>query len=313
MKAVFRAHHPLGPTSLSLSANVLSSASQVPFFWSGFDSFFELKHFGTQISVFVTHTRLCKTYDPPPSPPPSFPPFFQVAKKMRAKSEENAALKVRVAETERARDRADAEAFRLRDNLDRLTEQRDNLLLGATRAGHASSPADALAELLAAAAAGVATGAGTGTRASTANTNLGRDRGIDGINRGLRLGGAWGELFPGEGGHGGGNDGNGGGARRQGDREGGGGESGSAGGALEVSAEELERARAEAKLAKVAVQQERLKRDGAMREKDEAVRQLHRLMGAARRAVGKRDNKLRSSRLETEVVWNALTEAVREE
>lgn len=238
---------------------------------------------------------------------------------MRDMSKENTALKVQLAEAERARDRADAEALRHRDDLRRLTEQRDNLLLGAMRTGHAASPADALAELLAAAAAGVATGARSNTRNSSrtgaVNVNLGSDGGTNGINRGLKLGGAWDELFPEEGGVGSGGEYDSG--RRPPGRESGGDGDGDGGGGrgrrLGVSAEDLKRARAEAKLARVAVQQERLKREGAIREKDEAVRQLHRLMGAARRAVGRRDNKLRSSRLETEVVWNALQEAVREE
>lgn len=173
---------------------------------------------------------------------------------MRSQSKENTALRARVAEAERARDRADADALHHRDALRRLTEQRDNLVLGATRlsAGRdlsASSPADALAELLAA-AAGVVAGGGIadGDRPRTPAEQL---------------------------------------------------------------QSELEQARSEAKLARVAAQQERLRRDAAAREKEEAVRQLHRLMGAARRAVGKRDSRLRSSRMETEVVWKALTEAVR--
>lgn len=235
---------------------------------------------------------------------------------MRDMSKENTALKVQLAEAERARDRADAEALRHRDDLRRLTEQRDNLLLGAMRTGQAASPADALAELLAAAAAGVATGAGSNTRNSsrTGAVNASRRRGgaTDGVGRGLQLGGAWDELFPEESGVGSGGEYDSGRRPPGRDSDGDGG-SGGRGRRLEVSAEDLEQARAEAKLAKVAVQQERLKREGAMREKDEAVRQLHRLMGAARRAVGRRDNKLRSSRLETEVVWNALQEAVREE
>lgn len=82
---------------------------------------------------------------------------------MRTMAKEREVLQARVAEAERARDRADAEAVENRDQLRRLTEQRDNLLLGATRVGHASSPADALVELLAAAAAGVTARAGTGT------------------------------------------------------------------------------------------------------------------------------------------------------
>lgn len=186
---------------------------------------------------------------------------------MRSLSKENTSLQARVAEAERARDRADAAALQHQDALRRLTEQRDNLLLGATRLGggrdlSASSPADALAELLAAAAGVVADAAAAG----------------------------------------------GGGA--------GGGAGGFTGGdrprtPAEQLRDELEQARSEAKLARVAAQQERLRRDAAAREKEEAVRQLHRLMGAARRAVGKRDSRLRSSRMETEVVWNALTEAVR--
>lgn len=182
---------------------------------------------------------------------------------MRLMAKENAALRARVAEAERARDRADADALHHRDALRRLTEQRDNLLLGATRLGggggrdlSGSSPADALAELLAAAAGVVADAAAAGGGG-----------GIGGSDR---------PRVPAE----------------------------------ELEAE-LEQARSEAKIARVAVQQGRLERDAAAREKEEAVRQLHRLMGAARRAVGRRDSRLRSSRLETEVVWNALTEAVR--
>ncbi|CAB1116061.1 unnamed protein product [Ectocarpus sp. CCAP 1310/34] len=175
----------------------------------------------------------------------------KVEKKMRSMAKENAALRARVGEAERARDRADADSLGHREELRRLTEQRDNLLLGATRLGGrrglaASSPAETLAELLAAAAAGAAADA----------TDVGP--------------GAEGELEA-----------------------------------------QLERARSEAKLARVAAQQERLRREAAAREKEEAVRQLHRLMGAARRAVGRRDSRLKSSRMETEVVWNALTEAVR--
>lgn len=189
----------------------------------------------------------------------------QVEKKVRFIAKENAALRARVAKAERARDRADADALHHRDALRRLTEQRDNLLLGATRLGggkggrdlSGSSPADALAELLAAAAGVVADAAGGG----------GGGTGIDGSER------------------------------------------------HRVPADELEtelaQARSEAKLARVAAQQERLEREAAAREKEEAVRQLHRLMGAARRAVARRDSRLKSSRLETEVVWNALTEAVR--
>ena len=178
-------------------------------------------------------------------------------------TKENTALHARVAEAERARDRADADALHHRDALRRLTEQRDNLLLGATRLSggrdlSASSPADALTELLAA-AAGVVVDAAAGG--------------------------------------GGGGVGAGGGDRPR--------------TPAEQLQDELEQARSEAKLARVAAQQERLRRDAAAREKEEAVRQLHRLMGAARRAVGKRDSRLRSSRMETEVVWNALTEAVR--
>eukprot|EP00903_Cladosiphon_okamuranus_P015885 g14671.t1 len=184
----------------------------------------------------------------------------RVEKKMRSMAKENTALHARVSEAERARDRADAEALHHRDTLRRLTEQRDQLLLGATRLGggrdlSASSPADALAELLAA-AAGVVADAGGGVSGVVA----GGDR----------------PRTP-----------------------------------AEQLQDELEQARSEAKLARVAAQQERLRRDAAAREKEEAVRQLHRLMGAARRAVGKRDARLRSSRMETEVVWNALTEAVR--
>lgn len=174
---------------------------------------------------------------------------------MRLMAKENASLRARVSEAERARDRADADALQHRDALRRLTEQRDNLLLGASRLGggrdmSASSPAETLAELLAAAAA-VAAGGTDGRKANAAAP------------------------------------------------------------AAEELESQLEQARSEAKLARVAAQQERLRRDAAAREKDEAVRQLHRLQGAARRAVGRRDSRLRSSRMETEVVWNALTEAVR--
>lgn len=170
------------------------------------------------------------------------------------------------------RDRADAKASHHRDELSRLTEQRDNLLLGATRAGRlsASCPADALVELLSAAAAGVVAGAGAGVGDTAEDGDVAAFKGGD--NRRS----------------------SGGGGRRADE--------------LEV---ELEEVRAEAKLARVAAQQERLRREGAARDKDEAVRQLHRLMGAARRAVGRRESRLRSSRMETEVVWNALTEAVR--
>lgn len=191
---------------------------------------------------------------------------------MQSMTEENAALKGRVAEAERAKDSADANTFQIRDELRRLTKQRDNLLLGASRAGHlsASSPAEALVELLAAAAAaaGVTDGGGANGRGSTTQ----------------RLGGAWDSKFGNVGGDG---------ARAE-----------------ELEAE-LEQAKAEAKLARVAAQQERLRLEGMAKDKDEAVRQLHRLMGAARRAVGRKESRLRSSRLETEVVWNALTEAVR--
>ncbi|CAM9673287.1 unnamed protein product [Hapterophycus canaliculatus] len=185
----------------------------------------------------------------------------KVEKKMRLMAKENASLRARVGEAERARDRADADALHHRDALRRLTEQRDNLLLGATRLGgggggrdlSASSPAETLAELLAAAAAVAAAGGGgdEGRKATAAAE------------------------------------------------------------AAEELEAQLEQARTEAKLARVAAQQERLRRDATAREKDEAVRQLHRLQGAARRAVGRRDSRLRSSRMETEVVWNALTEAVR--
>ena len=180
-------------------------------------------------------------------------------------AKENTALRARVSEAERARDRADADALHHRDALRRLTEQRDKLLLGATRLGGArdlssSSPADALAELLAAAAGVVADAAAGGGGAGGGGGVAGGDR----------------PRTP-----------------------------------AEQLRDELVQARSEAKLARVAAQQERLRRDAAAREKEEAVRQLHRLMGAARRAVGKRDSRLRSSRMETEVVWNALTEAVR--
>lgn len=191
---------------------------------------------------------------------------MKIEKKMRFMTKENAALQARVAEAERARDRADSEALRHREALRRLTEQRDNLLLGATRLGNGgrdlskSSPADALAELLAAAAGVVADAAAAGG---------GCGAGASGSDERPRTPPA------------------------------------------EQLQTELEQARSEAKLARVAAQQERLRRDAAAREKEEAVRQLHRLMGAARRAVGRRDSRLRSSRLETEVVWNALTEAVR--
>lgn len=183
-------------------------------------------------------------------------------------AKENTALHARISEAERARDRADADALHHRDALRRLTEQRDKLLLGATRLGggrdlSASSPADALAELLAAAAGVVADAASGG-----------------------RVGGVSGGDCP----------------RTPGDRP---------MTPADQLQDELEQARSEAKLARVAAQQERLRRDAAAREKEDAVRQLHRLMGAARRAVGKRDARLRSSRMETEVVWNALTEAVR--
>eukprot|EP00752_Nemacystus_decipiens_P013854 g12300.t1 len=186
----------------------------------------------------------------------------RIEKKMRSMAKENTALRSRVSEAERARDRADADALQHRDALRRLTEQRDNLLLGATRLGggrdlSGSSPADALAELLAAAAGVVADAAAGGG-------------GVGGANGGDR------PRTP-----------------------------------EQQLQDELEQARSEAKLARVAAQQERLRRDAEAREKEEAVRQLHRLMGAARRAVGKRDSRLRSSRMETEVVWNALTEAVR--
>ncbi|CAM9278935.1 unnamed protein product [Ectocarpus fasciculatus] len=173
----------------------------------------------------------------------------KVEKKMQSMAKENAALRARVGEAERARDRADADSLGHRKELRRLTEQRDNLLLGATRLGGrrglaaSSSPAETLAELLAAAAAAGAVDVGPGAE-----------------------------------------------------------------GELEA---QLEQARSEAKLARVAAQQERLRREAAAKEKEEAVRQLHRLMGAARRAVGRRDSRLKSSRMETEVVWNALTEAVR--
>lgn len=190
----------------------------------------------------------------------------------------HASLQATVIETESARDRADAEASRHRDELRRLTEQRDNLLLGATRAGHlsASCPADALVELLSAAAAGVVAGAGVGDTAE--------GRGVDAPIGGERNR------------HSSGGRGGGGGSSRRRAEE------------LEVK---LEEARAEAKLARVAAKQEKIRREGAATDKDEAVRQLHRLMGAARRAVGRRESRLRSSRMETEVVWNALTEAVR--
>lgn len=195
-------------------------------------------------------------------------------------TKDSAVLKARAADAERARGRADSSSMKHRDELCRLTEQRDNLLLGATRAGclSASSPADALVELLAAATAGVATGAACpppsqhGLTTATSNGTPGSE--------------AWDKKIQDTGGSNGSRAAEG----------------------LEV---ELEQARAEAKLARVAIQQERLRRESAAREKDQAVRQLHRLMGAAKRAVGRRDSRLRSSRLETEVVWNALTEAVR--
>ena len=199
---------------------------------------------------------------------------------MRTMAKENKALQERVAEADKARECAEADARRSADELRRLTEQRDNLLLGATRAGHlsASSPADALAELLAAAAAGVVAGAGGDDHAAARRSSA--------HARGSVKGGAWGwaDKY---------SDGAGGDSRAE---------------DLEA---ELERARAEAKLARVAVKQERLRREGAAKEKDEAVRQLRRLMGAAKRAVSRKDARLRSSRMETEVVWNALTEAVR--
>lgn len=211
---------------------------------------------------------------------------------MRHMAKENAALQTRAEGAERARDRAGADASRHRDELLRLTEQRDNLLLGATRAGHlsASSPADALAELLAAAAAGVVAG----------TAGVGGDGGSEG-GRATERGAA--------------TPGRGGGPGREGaEARGGGGEgyreAAGAAGAAELEAA-LGRARSEAKAARVAAQQERLRREGEARDKEEAVRQLHRLMGAARRALGRRESRLRSSRLETEVVWNALTEAVR--
>lgn len=186
----------------------------------------------------------------------------QVDKRMRTMAKENEALKVRITEADRARELAETNTRRNSDYLRLLTEQRDNLLLGATRAGHlsSSSPADALAELLAA-AAGDATD-GTEDRAHTAAP-----------------------------------------ARRQGDKF--------SDRRTEELEAELEQARAEAKLAKVAMKQERLRREGAAKEKEEAEWQLHRLMGAAKRAVNRKDARLRSSRMETEVVWHALTEAVR--
>lgn len=197
----------------------------------------------------------CSCLIQPHSPSPTTPKSArctQVEKKMRSMAKENAALRARIGEAERARDRADAESLGHREELRRLTEQRDNLLLGASRIGGrhglaTSSPAETLAELLAAAAAGAVADA----------TDVGP---------------------------------------------------GAEEGELEA---QLEQARSEAKLARVAAQQERLRREAAAREKEEAVRQLHRLMGAARRAVGRRDSRLKSSRMETEVVWNALTEAVR--
>lgn len=208
---------------------------------------------------------------------------------MRHMAKENAALQTRAEDAERARDRAGADASRHRDELLRLAEQRDNLLLGATRAGHlsASSPADALAELLAAAAAGVVAG----------TAGVGGDGGSEGGRATER-----GAAAPGRGG---------GSGREGAEARGGGGEGyREAAGAAELEAA-LGRARSEAKAARVAAQQERLRREGEARDKEEAVRQLHRLMGAARRALGRRESRLRSSRLETEVVWNALTEAVR--
>lgn len=187
---------------------------------------------------------------------------------MRSMSKENAALQTRVAEAERAKEQAAAETSKCRDELHRLAEQRDNLLLGAARAGHASSPADALVELLAAA-----------TNARVADTRAGRAATTGDQHENL---GEW-DGSP---------DRNNNSARRE----------------LESA---LEQARAEARAARVAAQQEKLRREGAAREKDEAVRQLHRLMAAARRAMSRKDSRLRSSRMETEVVWNALTEAVR--
>lgn len=185
----------------------------------------------------------------------------QVDKRMRTTAKENEALKGRITEADRARELAEADARRNSDKLRLLTEQRDKLLLGATRAGHlsASSPADALAELLAAAAVGVTNGAESG-----ANTTA-----------------------P---------------ARRRGDR--------SSDSRTEELEAELEQARAEAKLARVAMKQERLRREGAVKEKEEAEWQSHRLVEAAKRAVERKEARLRSSRMETEVVWHALTEAV---
>lgn len=172
---------------------------------------------------------------------------------MRSMSREYAALRTRAHDAERARDRAEADSSRREDELSRLTAQRDDLLLGATRAGHASSPSEALVQLLAAAALGARAGGAEAAETEGRAELEGRE-----------------EL---------------------------------------VSA--LEQARAEAKVARVAAQQERLRREEATRDKEEALRQLHRLVGAARRAVGRRDSRLRSSRMETEIVWNALARAVR--
>lgn len=220
--------------------------------------------------------------------------LIQVEKKMRSMAKDNASLRAHAAQAEEARALATADASRLRDDLRRLTEQRDTLLLGATRAGHlsASSPADALVELLAAAAAGVVAGASSGA------ADGGRGDGARGYGKpvasmetgAMGLGNA---------------------PRNNQYIGGGGGGIGVREGMSTNLVVELERARAEAKAAKEAAEQERLQREGAARDKDEAVRQLHRLMGAARRAVGRRDSRLKSSRLETEVVWNALTKAVR--
>lgn len=211
---------------------------------------------------------------------------------MRHMAKENAALQTRAEEAERARDRSGADASRHRDELLRLAEQRDNLLLGATRAGHlsASSPADALAELLAAAAAGVVAGAAGGGTGNEGDGPTERGAAVP-----VRGGGSGREGVEGRGGGDEGYRGTAGGTG-----------AGAAG--LEAA---LGRARSEAKAARVAAQQERLRREGETRDKEEAVRQLHRLMGAARRTLGRRESRLRSSRLETEVVWNALTEAVR--
>lgn len=186
----------------------------------------------------------------------------QVDKRMRTTAKENEALKGRITETDRARELAEINTRRNSDKLRLLTEQRDNLLLGATRAGKlsASSPADALAELLAAAAGDVTDG--TEDHAHTAAPARRQDVKFD-------------------------------------DRK------------TEELEVELEQARAEAKLARVAMKQERLRREGAAKEKEEAEWQLHRLMGAAKRAVNRKEARLRSSRMETEVVWHALTEAVR--